>query len=231
MTEVLTPKLIVFASGTKDGGGSGFANLVQSTRSDPKILNAEIVAVVSNYEKGGVAQKAANLQIPFEHFPGPWTAQRYRDIVKKYEAEWIALSGWLKYVEGLDPIKTFNIHPGILPKLAGLYGHYVHEAAIEAYKRGEIEFTAVMMHFVGGGGYDTGPVFYCGIVDINDDDTPKTLAERVRKHEHLIQPRITNLVVSRQIWWDGENPDSLVVPPMEVINKNLGLVDLSVYRK
>lgn len=45
-------KIIVFASGTKDGGGSGFENLVNATKKG--ILNAEIIAVVSNHENGGV---------------------------------------------------------------------------------------------------------------------------------------------------------------------------------
>ena len=50
-------RLLVFAAGTKDGGGSGFENLVKATMpvdGHPSVLNAEIVAVVSNHEYGGV---------------------------------------------------------------------------------------------------------------------------------------------------------------------------------
>lgn len=48
----MRPKLIVFASGTKDGGGSGFENLVNATKTGE--LDAEIVAVVSNHEHDAV---------------------------------------------------------------------------------------------------------------------------------------------------------------------------------
>ena len=58
------PKIIVFSSGTKDGGGSGFENLVIKSRGGSS-LNYETVAVVSNYENGGVRERADKLGIPF----------------------------------------------------------------------------------------------------------------------------------------------------------------------
>ena len=56
-------KIIIFASGTKDGGGSGFENLVNAAGNG--ILNAEILAVVSNHENGGVRERADRLGIKF----------------------------------------------------------------------------------------------------------------------------------------------------------------------
>src|SRR3989338_5086190 len=108
------PKLIIFASGKRSGGGSGFENLERS-----KDLDADIVAVVSNHERGGVHERAAQLGIPFIYFPGPYDAEHYQEVVRKsFEAEpaplegeaslmgWVALSGWLKHVSGLDPART-----------------------------------------------------------------------------------------------------------------------------
>ena len=60
-------KIVIFASGTKDGGGSGFENMVNAIRSS--ILNAEILAVVSNHKNGGVRERADRLGIHFVHFP------------------------------------------------------------------------------------------------------------------------------------------------------------------
>lgn len=155
----MKPKLIIFASGTAEGGGSGFANLVQASRSG--ILDAEIVAVVSNHKNGGVREKAEGTGIPFIHFDKPYTTERYQEIIRKVGAEWVALSGWLKLALGLDPRTTFNIHPGPLPRFGGvgMYGHYVHEAVLEAYKQGEITNSAVSMHFVTPV-YDEGPLFF-----------------------------------------------------------------------
>lgn len=208
----MKPKLIVFASGTREGGGSGFENLVLSM--DSGVLKANIVAVASNHEYGGVRTRADKLDIPFIHFPAPWDAKGYRRIVDEmYGAEFIALSGWLKRVLGLDPRRTFNIHPGPLPRFGGrgMHGHNVHVAVMDTFLRGEITHSAVCMHFVTAE-YDQGPVFFRYNVEIYEDDSPSSLGARVNQCEHLWQPRITNLVVNRQIGWDGVNPESLTVP-------------------
>ncbi|MFA5084066.1 MAG: formyltransferase family protein [Candidatus Paceibacterota bacterium] len=205
------PKLIVFASGTPTGGGSGFKNLVFASRRN--ILRAEIAAVVSNYEKGGVSKLAERLKIPFVYFPAPWTAEHYQKIVRRFDAEFAALSGWLKLVSGLNPKKTFNIHPAPLPSFGGpgMYGRYVHEAVLKAYRAGAVKNSAVSMHFVTEK-YDEGPVFFFMPVKIMPDDTPETLGKRVNGVEQKFQPVITNLVVQGEISWDGEHKDSLRVP-------------------
>ena len=56
---VALPKLLVFTSGSASGGGSGFEKLAEASRLG--FLSAEIVAVVSNLEKGGVREKADRL--------------------------------------------------------------------------------------------------------------------------------------------------------------------------
>jgi len=210
-------ELVVFASGTSEGGGSGFEKLAEASQAE--ILDAEIVAVVSNHAEGGVRQKANRLNIPFIHFPKPWTTEEYQRIARETGANFFALSGWLKLVRGLDlstnfNSKTiFNIHPGPLPQFGGpgLYGHHVHEAVIESFRRGEITHTAITMHFVTEE-YDKGPVFLRLKIRINPNDTPETLAQRVNEYEHVYQPKITNLVVNGSIKWDGVNSDSLEVP-------------------
>ena len=215
-------KIIVFASGTKDGGGSGFENLVKATRDGR--LSGEIVTVVSNHENGGVRQRADRLGVKFVHFPakkpvegeigpefGPefGTAENYRKIAD--DADLVCLSGWLKLVTGLDPRKTINIHPGPLPRFggAGMYGHHVHEAVMEAYKNGEVKNSAVSMHFVTEK-FDEGPLFFSQPVPILMDDTADTLATRVLEAEHKWQPLITDKVLRGEISWDGKNPESLV---------------------
>lgn len=205
------PKLIIFASGTKDGGGSGFLELVENMKTG--VLSAEIVAVVSNHPDGGVKKIADQSEINFHYFSGPFEAEEYQKIIEQYQADFVALSGWLKLVKRLDPKKTINIHPGPLPQFGGngMYGHFVHEAVIEAFKKGEVKSSAVTMHFVTEC-YDEGPVFFQYSVLIRENDTAETLAARVNKIEHAWQSFITNLIVQGKISWDGKNPESLVVP-------------------
>ncbi|OGD67298.1 hypothetical protein A2442_00825 [Candidatus Campbellbacteria bacterium RIFOXYC2_FULL_35_25] len=205
------PKLIIFASGSKDGGGSGLRELVENNKTG--VLDAEIVAVVSNHENGGVRKIADEYRIKFILFKGPYVAEEYQKIIKETGVEWVSLSGWLKLALGLDPQRTINIHPGRIPQFGGngMYGHFVHEATIDAYKRGEVEYSAVTMHFVTEI-YDDGPAFFEYPVWIRKDDTPETLAQRVNKIEHGWQSYITNLVIHEEIKWDGKNRESLVLP-------------------
>lgn len=208
---MVKPKILVFASGSTQGGGSGLENLVHAAREG--ILDAEIVGVVSNYERGRVRQRADRLGVPFFYFPKPWGATEYQRIAQRTGAEFFALSGWLKLVVGLDPRVTFNIHPGPLPEFGGvgMYGHHVHEAVMKAFACGEITHSAVCMHFATPE-FDRGPVFFRHNVKILEDDTSETLGARVNRCELAWQPRITNLVVHRQITWDGRNPESLRCP-------------------
>jgi len=219
----MKPKLIVFASGKKDGGGSGFENLVEASRDGR--LDADIVAVVSNHEHGGVRERAERLGIPFIHFnPSPqhphilkYVSMSYKDVVEKSGADWVALSGWLKKVEGLDPAKTFNIHPALLSQLGGrfgghgMYGKHIHEAVKAALNAGEINESGFSMHFVTDE-MDRGPVFFERRVPLQKGMTADDIAKKVNKAEHEWQPKVTNMVVHGQIRWDGKDPKSPIVP-------------------
>ncbi len=199
------PSVLVFASGTKTGGGSGFETMVRAARAEPPVLDAWICAVVTNHFGGGVWRKAQALGVPAAYWAGPYGARGYRNFVKYFNADYVMLSGWLKQVSGLDPARTINIHPGPLPRFGGpkLYGHYVHEAVLAAYQRGEITHSAVTMHFVDEI-YDNGPVFFALPVPIEPGETPETLAAKVNQAEHAWQPRVLNYVVQGQVRLIGQ---------------------------
>jgi phosphoribosylglycinamide formyltransferase-1 len=200
------PRILVFASGDKDGGGSGFQEMVEYTKTSPPVLNADIVAVVSNHQYGGVCKKAKKLGIPFTWWDDNFNASGYQGFVKIAQSNFVMLSGWLKLVTGLDPATTINIHPGPLPAYGGpgMYGHFVHEAVIKDFKAGKITQSAVTMHFVDEE-YDRGPIIHQAPVLIRDDDTPKTIAERVNEVERVLQSRVLNRVVNDDIFYhDGK---------------------------
>ena len=210
------PKLGVFASGTKDGGGSGFENLVATTKNG--VLDADIVTVVSNHEQGGVRERARRLGIHFIYFSGPFSAEHYQKIVADSGAEWIALSGWMKHVAGLDPKKTFNIHPALLSQLdgrfggKGMYGRRLHEAVKAALDAGGVRESGFTMHFVTDE-YDRGLAF----AEVRTGNLPPwmtadEIGTRVNALEHEWQPKLTNMVVNDDIGWDGIDSKSLRVP-------------------
>jgi len=202
------PKLLIFASGSKTGGGSGFEKLVEAQRAG--VLNANIVGVVSSRENGGVEERAHRLGIPFTYFTGPYESGEYQRIVSESGADFVSLSGWLKLVSGLDPRTTINIHPGPLPRFggAGMYGHHVHEAVMDAYAKGDVTHSAVSMHFVTEK-YDEGPLFFEAKVEILPTDTAETLGKRVNAMEHKWQAQITDKVIHGEIGWDGKDRASL----------------------
>jgi phosphoribosylglycinamide formyltransferase-1 len=193
-------KILVFASGTKTGGGSGFERLVLDSRSG--VLNAQIVAVVSNHPYGGVYQKSRNLGIPFELFLGPYDADGYQELVDEYQPDLIVFAGWLKLAVGLNPAKTVNIHPGPLPDFGGkgMYGLNVHQAVLDS-KRPD---SAVTTHFVTAE-YDAGPPIFVFPVKIKKGDTAETLQARVQLAEHWYYGRVINLVLEGRNRVDPQN--------------------------
>ncbi len=195
-------RVLVFASGDEKGGGSGFQELVEFSQTRPPVLDAQIVGVISNHEDGGVHKRADALRIPFEYWSGPFEGQGYRGFVRKYRADFVMCSGWLKFVRGLDPARTVNIHPGPLPGFGGpgMYGQHVHEAVMAAYHRGELTQSAVSMHFVDDVAYDNGPILFQMPILIRPDDDAGTLARRVNEKERAWQSYILNLVVHSHIY-------------------------------
>ena len=202
-------KLLVFASGDAEGGGSGFQKLVEAVQSG--VLQTEIVGVVSNHANGGVAKRAKQLGVEFfDWSEAEFSCHEYQFIFSMLKVDYVALSGWLKLVRGLPADKTINIHPGPLPRFGGpgMYGHHVHEAVMKAFRRGEVTHSEVCMHFVTDK-YDRGPIFFRCKVEIMRNDTPESLAARVNKVEHAYQALFTNKVITGESRWDGNDPASL----------------------
>ena len=201
----MVKRVLVFASGSATGGGSGFRNLVEKSRGK---LPFEVVAVVTHHYEGGVVKHARNLGVDYCVEPVPVGPEAYQSLVQHFNADLVALSGWLKPVAGLPTEKVINIHPGPLPEFGGkgMHGHHVHEAVIKAYREGTVKESAVSMHFVtpyektlSGDNYDKGPRFASVPVPIDDMDDADNLGSRVNKMEHMVQPALTALVAEGRI--------------------------------
>jgi phosphoribosylglycinamide formyltransferase 1 len=201
---MIKPKILIFATGSKgESGGSGMQELIEFSRTNPPVLDAEIVGVVSNIKDGGVEKKANKLGVPFYYDAGPFTPETYQKLVNNFKADYVMCSGWLKLVRGLPAAKVINIHPAPLPEFGGpgMYGYFAHEAVMRAYHEGRIKQSAVTMHYVIDNGeskdaYDKGPIIFKLPVLIREDDTAETLAVRVNEKERAWQAYILNLVVN-----------------------------------
>jgi len=90
--------------------------------------------------------------------------------------------------------KILNIHPALLPAYGGkgMYGEHVHQAVIQA---GEKE-TGITIHLVDEE-YDHGKTLFQAKVNVEPNDTPASLAEKVHRLEHEHYPAVIEKWVSR----------------------------------
>ena len=230
--------LLVYASGDEEGGGSGFQEMVEYSRTNPPVLRANIIGVISNHARGGVWKKANKLGIPFFHMAGPFDAEAYRRIEEEngLSPDSRMFSGWIKHVKGIDPRTAVNIHPGWLsgggsePHFGGkkMYGHHVHDAVFAAHRRGEIIQSAVTMHFITES-FDQGPIIFRFPVLVRSEDTAETIANRVNQVERAWQSYILNLVVTGKIWL-GMEEGFYVIKGVDELREFIPGIELNVRR-
>ena len=93
-------------------------------------------------------------------------------------------SNFIKKFNGI----ILNIHPSLLPKYKGLNTH-------EKVIRNKEKFSGCTVHFVNSK-LDSGKIILQKKVSINKQDTPKSLAKKVLKQEHILYPKALIKVLS-----------------------------------
>jgi len=111
------------------------------------------------------------------------------ECLKEKDIDLVVLAGYMRI---LSPyfIRTYknriiNIHPALLPSFPGLH------AQRQAVEYG-VKISGCTVHFVDEG-IDSGPVILQKAVEVKDNDTEESLAERILKEEHQIYPRAIQL--------------------------------------
>ena len=176
------------------GNGSNLQAVIDATQADA--LHARIVLVVSNRREAYGLVRAARAGIPACAFPlGPYRdAGRPREaydadlagIVAGCEPDLVVLAGWMHVLSAafLDrfPGRVLNLHPALPGQFAGTHAI---QRAHEAFQRGEITHTGVMVHWVVPE-VDAGPVIAQTEVPIDPADTLEDLEARVHATEHRL---------------------------------------------
>ena len=82
----------------------------------------------------------------------------------------------------IDKYTIINTHPSLLPKFGGkgMYGMNVHRAVIEAKEK----VSGPTIHFVNSR-YDEGNIISQTKVNIEETDTPESLAKKVQSVEKV----------------------------------------------
>ena len=193
---------------------SGFGSNLQSiidAKSAGRLPGVEIAVVVSNRRAAYGLQRAEQAGIPTEYFPlKPYrdaghSRERYdadlaRKLVDEYQVEWVVHAGWMHLFTmaflSLFPGRVVNLHPALPGSLPGTHAI---ERAWDAYQKGQIDRTGVMVHLVPDEGVDDGPVIAQVEIPIRGVSTLEELEARIHKMEHrmLIQSLHTLLCVAQ----------------------------------
>jgi formyltetrahydrofolate-dependent phosphoribosylglycinamide formyltransferase len=187
----MATRLAVFIS----GNGSNLQAIIDAIRQ--RVLDAEIVVVVSNRKEAYGLQRAAKAGIPTHYHPlKPFLAAGQEraaydaalaDLVAPYKPEWIVLAGWMHILSNAFlqrfPYRVINLHPALPGQFPGVNAI---QRAYEAYQTGAIKKTGVMVHLVPDEGVDSGPILATRDVLIYRTDALETLEQRVHQSEHQV---------------------------------------------
>ena len=169
--------------------GSGFETLHNAC--EQKILNAQVVVVVSNNSEANVLKKASSFSIPnfiinANKYPNENLDEKITHLMKEFQVDYIFLSGYMKKIEEklvtAFKNKIINSHPALLPKFGGkgMYGTHVHNAVIHA---GEKE-SGCTIHFVNEH-YDEGEYILQKKITLENNESVESLEEKIKNLESL----------------------------------------------
>ncbi len=178
------------------GNGSNLQAIIDAVEGGD-LPGVEIALVVSNRKGAFGIQRAVQHGIPVLYFPlRPYTRSgRPRTeydadlatIVAGFGVEWVVLAGWM-HVLSADFLGRFanqvvNLHPALPGSFPGTHAI---QRAFQAYQRGEIAHTGVMVHLVPDEAVDAGPVVAQAQVLIQPQEGLADLEARIHQTEHRL---------------------------------------------
>ena len=188
------------------GGGTNLQAVIDAIGSG-SLTNTEIIGVISNNKNAYALTRAEQNGIDAvcvspKDFPDREAFNRaFLEKVNEYHPDLIVLAGFLVAIPAamIESYRNriINIHPSLIPSFCGVgfYGLKVHEAALA---RG-VKVTGATVHFVDEG-TDTGQIILQKSVQVHQDDTPKTLQQRVMEEaEWQLLPQAIDMIANGRI--------------------------------
>jgi phosphoribosylglycinamide formyltransferase/phosphoribosylglycinamide formyltransferase-1 len=188
-------RLAVLASGR----GSNLQAIIEHFDSIARERVAKVVLVASNRADSPALLRAATASIDTAAFNPNDDGSELLALLQKFRIDLVVLAGYLKLIPprviSEYAGRIINIHPALLPAFGGegMYGARVHEAVIAS---GAAE-TGVTVHLVDDD-YDRGPILAQWRVRVDKSDTAESLAARVLNVEHVVYPRVVEMVAILQ---------------------------------
>ncbi len=181
------------------GRGSNLQAIIDAVESGK--IRASIRSVISNAKDAFGLQRARKHNIEAIFFdPGAYKSRKEFDetlvqLLREYEIDLVCLAGYMRILspEFVHAFKgrIMNIHPALLPSFPGLD---VQEKALNY----GVKFSGCTVHFVDEG-VDTGPIIIQSVVPVRNNDTVKTLSEKILNEEHKIYPLAVQAFVEERL--------------------------------
>jgi len=182
------------------GGGTNLQALIDAWKED-KLCGGQVSLVISSVpdvyaleraEKSGIKTITINRK-EYDKISDFDNALEIALSAEKIDL--VVLAGFLS-VLGEKVLKTFenkimNVHPSLIPSFCGkgFYGLRVHKAALDY----GVKITGATVHFVTDV-IDGGKIILQKAVNVEKDDTPEILQERVMKEaEWVILPQAVSM--------------------------------------
>lgn len=179
-------QVAIFAS----TNGSTFQGLIE-VQKQGRIPNVEFSLFVTNKKKCGALEKAKTINVPnieIIPFTKDLTREEYDrqiiNILRVNKVDIILLMGWMRIFSKLfcDQFgkTTYNVHPSLLPRFAGLMGDQIHEQVLEY----EEKYTGCTIHRTTEE-LDGGEIVLQRRVLVDPNDGIPEIRAKVQRHEVL----------------------------------------------
>jgi len=200
---VIKEKFMINIGVLASGRGTNLQAIIEAIE-DGKIAG-EIKIVISDHPKACALKRAQQYLIDTRYIDFKEFKNREdfdKEIIKTLKEKKIDLVVLAGYMRILSPyfIRTYqnkiiNIHPALLPSFPGLHAH---KQTVEY----GVKISGCTVHFVDEG-VDSGPIILQKAVEVSDDDTEDSLAEKILKEEHQIYPRAIQLFCEGRLMVKG----------------------------
>ena len=177
------------------GSGSNAENIYNYFSNSTDI---RVVLICTNKKDAFIVKRAKKLNLPivYTNKSGLNSCVEMLQIMKKYDVDYIILSGFLLKISpkmiSSYPNKIINIHPSLLPKYGGkgMYGKSVHKAVLENH---ETE-SGITIHFVNQN-YDEGKIILQKSCRISKKETLDSLEKKIRVLEFAYFPKTIEQII------------------------------------
>jgi formyltetrahydrofolate deformylase len=165
-------------------------------------LNAEILAVISNYEN--LEDLTSKFNIPYYHLTHQNHTRETHELelsklIDQYKPEFLVLAKYMRVLSsdfvGRFPHRIINIHHSFLPSFAGANPYN------QAYERG-VKIIGATAHFVTAD-LDEGPIISQSVIPVDHSHSASEMAQAGRDVEKIVLAKSLKLVFDERVFVNG----------------------------